>query len=91
LKRRPCLAAIALEELGQIYTRIKNPTQDAFEERLAALEGGVGARAVASGQTASAFSIFNLAQAGDNVVSSTDLDGGTWTILHYLMTIAVNG
>lgn len=71
----------ALEAVGQIYTRIKNPTADAFEERLAALEGGVGALAVASGQTASAFAIFNIAQAGDNVVSSTDLYGGTWTLL----------
>jgi O-acetylhomoserine (thiol)-lyase len=71
----------ALEEIGQIYTRIKNPTQDAFEERLAAIEGGVGALAVSSGQTASAFAIFNVAQAGDNVVSSTDLYGGTWTVL----------
>ena len=70
----------ALEAIGQIYTRIKNPTQDAFEERLAAIEGGVGALALASGQTASAFAIFNLAQAGDNVVSSTDLYGGTWTL-----------
>src|SRR6266700_2577356 len=69
----------ALEALGQIYTRIKNPTADAFEERLAALEGGAAALAVASGQTASAFSIFNIAQAGDNIVSSTDLYGGTWT------------
>ncbi|MCC8951909.1 PLP-dependent transferase [Bradyrhizobium sp. Pear77] len=71
----------ALEAIGQIYTRIKNPTADAFEERLAALEGGVGALAVASGQTASAFAIFNIAQAGDNIVSSTDLYGGTWTLL----------
>ena len=70
----------ALEELGQIYTRIGNPTQDAFETRLAALEGGAGALAVASGQTASAFAILNIAQAGDNVVSSTDLYGGTWTL-----------
>src|SRR5450631_4223764 len=70
----------ALEEIGQVYTRIKNPTQDAFEERLAAIEGGVGALAVASGQTASAFAIFNVAQAGDNVVSSTDLYGGTYTL-----------
>ena len=70
----------ALEEIGQVYTRIKNPTQDAFEERLAAIEGGVGALAVASGQTASAFAIWNLAQAGDNIVSSTDLYGGTWTL-----------
>ncbi|MES5481289.1 PLP-dependent transferase [Bradyrhizobium sp. INPA03-11B] len=71
----------ALEALGQIYTRIKNPTADAFEERLAALEGGVGALAVASGQAASAFAIFNIAQAGDNIVSSTDLYGGSWTLL----------
>src|SRR6184192_654633 len=71
----------ALEALGQIYTRIKNPTTDAFEERLAALEGGAAALAVASGQTASAFAIFNVAQTGDNIVSSTDLYGGTWTLL----------
>ena len=71
----------ALEAIGQIYTRIKNPTTDAFEERLAALEGGVGALAVASGQSATAYAIFNIAQAGDNIVSSTDLYGGTWTLL----------
>jgi O-acetylhomoserine (thiol)-lyase len=70
----------ALEQIGQIYTRIKNPTQDAFEERLAALEGGVAALAVASGQAASAYAIFNIAQAGDNIVASTDLYGGTWTL-----------
>ena len=74
-------ADLALEAIGQIYTRIKNPTADAFEERLAALEGGAAALAVASGQTASAFAIFNIAQAGDNIVSSTDLYGGTWTLL----------
>lgn len=71
----------ALEELGHIYSRIGNPTQDAFESRLAALEGGAAALAVASGQTATAFAILNIAQAGDNVVSSTDLYGGTWTLL----------
>ncbi|MCC8962968.1 PLP-dependent transferase [Bradyrhizobium sp. Pear76] len=71
----------ALEAIGQIYTRIKNPTADAFEERLAALEGGVAALAVASGQSATAYAIFNIAQAGDNIVSSTDLYGGTWTLL----------
>ncbi|OMI11451.1 O-acetylhomoserine aminocarboxypropyltransferase [Bradyrhizobium brasilense] len=70
----------ALEAIGQIYTRIKT-TADAFEERLAALEGGVGALAVASGQSATAYAIFNIAQAGDNIVSSTDLYGGTWTLL----------
>jgi O-acetylhomoserine (thiol)-lyase len=70
----------ALQELGNIYTRIMNPTQDAFEQRLAALEGGVAALAVSSGQSASAFSVLNIAEAGDNIVSSTDLYGGTWTL-----------
>ena len=70
----------ALEELGNIYTRVQNPTWDALETRVAALEGGAAALAVASGQTASAFSVLNLAQAGDNIVSSTDLYGGTWTL-----------
>ena len=69
-----------LEELGNIYTRIGNPTQDVLEQRLAALEGGVAALVVASGQAASAFAIQNIAQAGDNVVSSTDLYGGTWNL-----------
>src|SRR6202522_3959769 len=70
----------ALKELGNIYTRIGNPTNDVLEKRVAALEGGVGALAVASGQAASAFAIQNLARAGDNVVSSTDLYGGTWNL-----------
>lgn len=70
----------ALEEPGNIYTRVQNPTQDALEQRIAAIEGGAGALAVASGQTASAYSVLNLAQAGDNIVSSTDLYGGTWTL-----------
>jgi O-acetylhomoserine (thiol)-lyase len=70
----------ALQELGNIYSRIMNPTQDAFEQRLAALEGGVAALAVSSGQSASAFSVLNIAEAGDNIVSSTDLYGGTWTL-----------
>lgn len=70
----------ALEELGNIYTRVQNPTQDALEQRVAAVEGGVAALAVASGQTASAFAVLNLAQAGDNIVSSTDLYGGTVTL-----------
>ena len=70
----------ALRELGNIYTRIGNPTVDILEQRLAALEGGVAALAVASGQAASAFSIQNLSKAGDNVVSSTDLYGGTWNL-----------
>jgi O-acetylhomoserine (thiol)-lyase len=69
-----------LKELGNIYTRIMNPTQDAFEKRIAAVEGGVGALALASGQAASAFSVQNVARAGDNIVSSTDLYGGTWNL-----------
>ena len=70
----------ALKELGNIYTRIGNPTNDVLEKRVAALEGGVAALAVASGQAASAFAIQNLARAGDNIVSSTDLYGGTWNL-----------
>jgi O-acetylhomoserine (thiol)-lyase len=70
----------ALKELGQIYTRIGNPTTGVLEARLAALEGGVAALALASGQAASALSLQNLARVGDNVVSSTDLYGGTWNL-----------
>ncbi|CAN7461875.1 PLP-dependent transferase [Rhizobium sp. LjRoot30] len=70
----------ALKELGNIYTRIGNPTVDVLEKRLAAIEGGVAALALASGQAASAFAIQNLARAGDNVVTSTDLYGGTWNL-----------
>ncbi len=68
----------ALKELGNIYTRIMNPTNDVLEKRIAALEGGVAALALASGQAASAFAVQNLARIGDNIVSSTDLYGGTW-------------
>ncbi len=70
----------ALKELGNIYTRIMNPTNDILEKRIAEIEGGVGALALSSGQAASAFAIQNLARAGDNVVSSTDLYGGTWNL-----------
>jgi O-acetylhomoserine (thiol)-lyase len=70
----------ALKELGNIYTRLGNPTTDVLEKRVAALEGGVAALALASGQAASAFAIQNLARVGDNVVSSTDLYGGTWNL-----------
>ncbi len=70
----------ALKELGNIYTRIMNPTADALEKRVAAMEGGVAALAVASGQAASALAVQNLAKAGDNIVSSTDLYGGTWNL-----------
>ncbi len=70
----------SLSELGNIYTRIMNPTTDVLEQRIAALEGGAAALAVSSGQTASAYAIQNLAVAGDNIVSSTDLYGGTWNL-----------
>ena len=70
----------ALSELGNIYTRIMNPTNDVLEKRVAALEGGVAALAVSSGQAASAIAVQNLARAGDNIVSSTDLYGGTWNL-----------
>ncbi len=70
----------ALKELGNIYTRIMNPTNDVLEKRVAALEGGVAALALASGQAASVFALQNLARVGDNVVSSTDLYGGTWNL-----------
>tara|TARA_R110000796_G_scaffold88559_3_gene190827 strand:- start:38359 stop:39636 length:1278 start_codon:yes stop_codon:yes gene_type:complete len=70
----------ALKELGNIYTRLMNPTNDVLEQRVAALDGGAAAVALASGQAASTFSILNIAQAGDNIVSSTDLYGGTWNL-----------
>jgi O-acetylhomoserine (thiol)-lyase len=70
----------ALKELGNIYTRIMNPTQAVLEERLAAIEGGVAALALASGQAASLFAVQNIAHAGDNFVCSTDIYGGTWNL-----------
>jgi O-acetylhomoserine (thiol)-lyase len=70
----------ALKELGNIYTRIMNPTNDVLEKRVAALEGSVAALALASGHAASAFAVQNLARTGDNIVSSTDLYGGTWNL-----------
>jgi O-acetylhomoserine (thiol)-lyase len=76
----------ALKELGNIYTRIMNPTSDVLEQRVAALEGGVAALALGSGQAASMFCVNNIAQVGDNFVSSTDLYGGTWNLfLHTMM------
>src|SRR4051794_10983562 len=69
-----------LKAFGNIYTRIMNPTTDVLEQRLAALEGGAAALALASGQAASAFAVQNIAKAGDNIVSSTDLYGGTWNL-----------
>ena len=70
----------ALKELGNIYTRIMNPTQDILEQRVTAMEGGVASLAVASGQAASMYAVMNLCRAGDNFVSSTDLYGGTWNL-----------
>lgn len=70
----------ALQELGNIYTRLGNPTTDVLEQRIAALEGGAAALAVASGQAASAYAVQNIARAGDNIVSSTDLYGGTYNL-----------
>ena len=70
----------ALKELGNVYTRIMNPTQAVLEERVAALEGGVAALALASGQAASLFAVQNICHAGDNFVCSTDIYGGTWNL-----------
>ncbi len=70
----------ALKEFGNIYSRIMNPTCDVLEKRLAALEGGAAALAVSSGQSASMMAVQNIAHAGDNIVSSTDLYGGTWNL-----------
>jgi O-acetylhomoserine (thiol)-lyase len=75
----------ALKELGNIYTRIMNPTNDVLEKRVAALEGGVAALALASGQAASAFAIQNLARTGDNIVSSNELYGGTWNLFAHTL------
>jgi O-acetylhomoserine (thiol)-lyase len=76
-------ALFGLEELGMIYTRIMNPTQDAFEQRMTSLEGGVGALAVASGQAAQTIALLNLAENGGHIVSSASLYGGTYNQLHY--------
>lgn len=74
-----------LAELGNIYTRIMNPTQDAVEQRLAALEGGVAALLLASGSAATTFAILNVAEAGDHIVSSPSLYGGTYNLFHYTL------
>jgi O-acetylhomoserine (thiol)-lyase len=76
----------ALREFGNIYTRIMNPTNDALEKRVASLEGGLACLTVASGQTASSFAILNVAQAGDNIVSSTDLYGGTISLFTHTLS-----
>src|SRR3954449_9522343 len=75
----------ALQELGNIYTRIMNPTQAVFEDRMAALEGGVGAMAVASGQAAETIGLLNLCENRGHIVSSASLYGGTYNLLHYTL------
>src|SRR5512133_546136 len=72
-----------LKEFGNIYTRLMNPTTDVFEKRIAALDGGVGALAVASGQSAITLALLNIAQAGDEIVSADNLYGGTYNLFHY--------
>lgn len=78
-------ARFALQELGPIYTRINNPTQEVVENRIADLEGGVGALLVSSGQAAETLAILNVAEAGDHVVASSSLYGGTYNLLHYTL------
>ena len=73
----------ALAEFGNIYTRIMNPTQDVAEKRIAALEGGTAALLLASGQAATTFAILNIAGAGDHIVSSANVYGGTYNLFHY--------
>jgi len=75
----------ALKEFGNIYTRIMNPTTDVLEQRVAAIEKGVGALAVASGQTATTFALLNITQVGDEIVAANNLYGGTYQLLHYTM------
>lgn len=72
-----------LKEFGNIYTRLMNPTTDVLEKRIAAIEGGVGGLAVASGQSAITIALLNIAQAGDEIVSADNLYGGTYTLFHY--------
>jgi O-acetylhomoserine (thiol)-lyase len=72
-----------LKEFGNIYTRLMNPTTDVFEKRIALLDGGVGALAVSSGQSAITIALLNIAQAGDEIVSADNLYGGTYNLFHY--------
>ncbi|MFM8581609.1 MAG: O-acetylhomoserine aminocarboxypropyltransferase/cysteine synthase family protein, partial [Planctomycetaceae bacterium] len=74
-----------LQEFGNIYSRLMNPTCDVLEQRIAALEGGSGALAVASGQAAESLAIMTIAHAGHNIVSSTSLYGGTYNLFHYTL------
>jgi O-acetylhomoserine (thiol)-lyase len=73
----------ALKELGNIYTRLMNPTTDVFERRVAAIEGGTGALAVSSGQAAITFALLNITRPGDNIVAANNLYGGTYELFHY--------
>ena len=75
----------ALAEFGNIYTRIQNPTQDVVEQRVAALEGGTAALMVSSGQAAETFAVLNIAQAGDHIVSSSSIYGGTYNLFKYTL------
>jgi len=75
----------ALAEFGNIYTRIQNPTQDVVEKRVAALEGGTAALLLASGQSATTFAVLNIAQAGDHIVSSSSIYGGTYNLFKYTL------
>lgn len=75
----------ALKEFGNIYTRIMNPTTDVFEQRIAAIEGGVKALALASGQAAEAFAILNITRVGDEIISLNNLYGGTYQLFHYTL------
>src|SRR5512139_315099 len=73
----------ALKELGNIYTRLMNPTNDVFERRVAAIEGGTAALAVASGQAAEALALLTITNVGDEIVAANNLYGGTYQLLHY--------
>jgi O-acetylhomoserine (thiol)-lyase len=75
----------ALKEFGNIYSRIMNPTNDVFEQRIAALEGGTGALAVSSGQAAATLALLSITQVGDEIVSANNLYGGTYQLFHYTM------
>ncbi|MDD4240642.1 MAG: O-acetylhomoserine aminocarboxypropyltransferase/cysteine synthase [Smithellaceae bacterium] len=78
-------ALFGLTEFGNIYTRLMNPTTDVLEKRIALLDGGAGALAVASGQSAITLSLLNMARAGDEIVSADNLYGGTYTLFHYTL------
>ncbi len=75
----------ALREFGNIYTRLMNPTTDVFEQRIAAIEGGTGALAVASGQAATSLALLAVTQVGDEIVSANNLYGGTYQLFHYTL------